>query len=144
MEHIWVRKIEQRDIPQLGQWLVNTPNNLFDRDVFFYPQTTTNVAYKHDRKIGFMPMQLATILESLAFNPDATEREKALALAELVKVAVWQSRERGVKEIYFVCKDESTAEFAKRHHFEEMPHRTFRLKIDSLEASENVSSNKSA
>lgn len=141
MEHIWVRKAEQRDVAQLGQWLVNTPHNLFDRDVFFYPQTTTNVAFKREKKIAFMPMQLATVLESLAINPEASPRETAQALAELVKVAVTQSRERGIKEIYFVCKDESTAEYAKRHYFEELPHRTFRLKIDSLESSDNVSGN---
>ena len=134
MQHVWVRKVEARDVPLLSQWLQDTPNNLADRDVFFYPQSTVNVAFKQDKKLAFMPIQLAAVLESLAINPANTERETALALAELTKAAVLQSRERGVKEIYFVCKDESTAEFAKRQLFEELPFRTFRLKIDSLES----------
>lgn len=133
MQNIWVRKIEKRDVAELGQWLNDTPQNLFDPAVFFYPQTSTDVAFKRDKKIGFMPMQLVAMLESLGFNPEATEREKAIALSELVKSAMWKAREKGIKEIYFVCKDDSTAEFAKQL-FEELPHRTFRLKIDSLES----------
>jgi len=134
MNHVWVRKVESRDAEQLGQWLQDTPRNLVDRDVFFYPNTTVNVAFKNDKKLAFMPMQLAAVLESLAINQANSERETALALAELTKAAVLQCRERGVKEIYFVCKDESTAEFAKRQLFEELPFRTFRLKIDNLES----------
>jgi hypothetical protein len=134
MNHVWVRKVESRDVPLLDQWLQDTPRNLADRSVFFYPHTTVNVAFKNDRKLAFMPVQLAAVLESLAINPANTERETALALAELTKAVVMQSRERGVKEIYFVCKDESTAEFAKRQLFEELPYRTFRLKIDDLES----------
>lgn len=134
MNHVWVRKTEARDVPLLSQWLQDTPNNLADRAVFFYPHTVVNVAFKNDKRLAFMPMQLAAVLESLAINPANTERETALALAELTKAVVAQSRERGVKEIYFVCKDQSTADFAKRQLFEELPFRTFRLKIDDLES----------
>ena len=134
MNHVWVRKVESKDAIQLADWLQSTANNLADRDVFFYPHSTVNVAFSGAKKLAFMPAQLATVLESLAINPENTERETARALAELTKAIVLQSRERGVKEIYFVCKDESTAEFAKRQLFEELPYRTFRLKIDNLES----------
>ena len=134
MQHVWVRKVESRDVNELDQWLTATANNLADRDVFFYPHSTVNVAFSGAKKLAFMPVQLAAVLESLAINPANSERETAKALAELTKAIVLQSRERGVKEIYFVCKDESTAEFAKRQLFEELPYRTFRLKIADLES----------
>jgi hypothetical protein len=134
MDHVWVRKVEKRDVAELGQWLNETPDNLFDPAPFFYPLTTTDVAFKRDKKIGFMPAQQVMMLESLAFNPASTERERAIALSELMKSAIAHARDKQVKEIYFVCKDDSTAEFAKRHLFEELKHRTFRLKIDSLES----------
>src|ERR1700734_1523425 len=99
MQHVWVRKVESRDVNELDQWLNATANNLADRDVFFYPHSTVNVAFIGAKKLAFMPVQLAAVLESLAINPANSERETAKALAELTKAIVLQSRERGVKEI---------------------------------------------
>jgi len=136
MDHIWVRKAEARDMKDLAAWLPSTPSNLWDPDIFQYPLTTTNVAFRRDQLITFMPMQLVTMLESLAHNPEASELDRAQAVKELVRSAITQSRDRGVSEVYFITNEPTIAELAKRHaQFEELPHRLLRLKIASLEKS---------
>lgn len=138
MEHIWVRKAEKRDAAQIGQWLEN--QSFVDRNVFFYPQTTVLAAH-NSQPLIYMPLQLVAMLESLAINPQATRLEIAAAIAELARVSVFMARERGVKEIYFLATNDDTAAYAKRNHFEELPHKVYRLKIDDLELPQSGSPN---
>lgn len=135
MSDIYIRKAEQRDIPLLAHWMANTPNNLVDAAVFGYKNTQVYVAHK-DKPVAFMPIQLTATLESLAFPPDASETQKAAAIAQLIKTAVFIAREKEISEIYFYTSDPKIAAFAQRHKFEELPHRSFRLRIRDLEAAE--------
>jgi len=135
MNDIWVRKAEKRDIPLLAHWITNTPNNLLDPGVFNYPNTTVLVAHR-DKPTAYLPVQLTMTLESLAFPPDAPKVHKAASIAQLIKTAVFMAREKQIAEIYFYTHDPSIAEFALRHKFEELPHRSFRLRVSDLESTE--------
>jgi N-acetylglutamate synthase-like GNAT family acetyltransferase len=135
MSDIWVRKAEKRDVPLLAQWMSNTPNNLVDPAVFAYPNTQVYVAHK-DKPVAFLPVQLTMTLESLAYPPDATDTQKAAAIAQLFKTAVFIAREKQIAEIYFYTSDPTIATFALRHGFHELPHRSLRLKIGDLETVE--------
>jgi hypothetical protein len=134
MSDTYVRKAEQRDIPLLAHWMSNNAEkNLVDPAVFGYPNTQVYVAHK-DWPIAFMPVQLTMTLESLGFKPDASVTQRAEALAQLFKTAVFVAREKQIAEIYFVTGDDSTAEFAKNHGFKELSSlRTLRLRIADLE-----------
>lgn len=132
MSDIFVRKAESRDVPLLAHWMSNTPHNLADGRIFGYKHTQVYVAHK-EKPVAFLPVQLTMTLESLAFPPDANEVQKAAAIAQLIRTAVFVAREQQIAEIFFYTGDDSIAEFAKRHKFEEMPHRTLRLRIADLE-----------
>jgi N-acetylglutamate synthase-like GNAT family acetyltransferase len=132
MADIFVRNWEQRDIPLLAHWISNTPKNLLDPTIFGYPQTTVLVAHTN-KPVAALPVQLTMTLESLAFPPGASRHQKAAALAQLIKSAVYLARDKKIAELYFYTTDDSIAEFAKSHHFEEIQARTLRLRISNLE-----------
>jgi hypothetical protein len=132
MADIFVRNWEQRDIPLLAHWISNTPKNLLDPTIFGYPQTTVLVAH-NNKPIAALPVQLTMTLESLAFPPGASRHQKAAALAQLIKSAVYLARDKKIAELYFYTTDDSIAEFAQAHHFKEIHARTLRLRISDLE-----------
>jgi N-acetylglutamate synthase-like GNAT family acetyltransferase len=135
MSDVWVRKAEKKDISILVDWLIRTKNNLVDPSIFLYPLVTTLAAFVYRGLVAFLPLQITMTLESLAISPDASKIQTAAAIAQLIKMAVFTARNQGIREVYFLCADNSTAEFALHHGFEELHHRTFRLKLDSLEDS---------
>lgn len=130
-KNIWVRRITEHDTPQLAQWLTETPHNYYDQAVYFYPHTVTLVAAS-DRNLVYMPIQRTITLESLAVNPDTTNGEKAIAMVELIRTAVYEASLQGVKEIYFVATNPDTAHFAERRKLERIQHPVYRIKVDAL------------
>ena len=132
MSDLFVRTAEKRDIPLLAHWITSNPGNMLDTHIFDYPRTLTLVAHR-DKPVAFLPVQEVIQMESLAFAPDTTDAQKAYALAQLLRVLVYKAREQNFKEIYFYTADDQLAEFALKHKFEEMPKRTFRLRIADLE-----------
>lgn len=131
---IFVRPARPADAPAFTKWSLNTKDNLFDPDVAMYPTTVVWTAFNKKGPVAFMPVQRPLMLESLAINPQAGRLDVATALKELAQNAVTQAHAQGAGEIYFVCKDESTIEFAKRLAYKEMPYRIFRIKLKDLEA----------
>lgn len=131
--HIWVRPARSEDGQKFVEWSLKTKNNLFDPEAALGPSGLTVCAYGKAGPILYAPTQSPIFMEALAINPDAEPTEVAVALKEVVHFLVSQCHIRGINEIYFMCADDSTAEFAKRQAFEEIPHRLFRLKIKDLE-----------
>jgi hypothetical protein len=136
MSDIFVRKAEPRDVPLLAHWMTNNSTvNLVDPAIFSYKHTQVYVAHR-DKPIAFLPVQLTMTLESLAFPPDASDLQKAAAIAQLIKTAVFIAREKEIAEIYFYTTDPAIASFALGHKFTELPGRSFRLRIADLESRE--------
>jgi len=136
MNDIWIRKAEQRDIPLISQWMSDQAqkNDIGFGAVLGYPNTQVYVAHK-DKPVAFLPVQLTMTLESFAFAPGSTEVQKAAAIAQLIKTAVFIAREKQIAEIYFYTTDDTIAAFAARHKFREMG-RSFRLRLSDLERAE--------
>jgi hypothetical protein len=133
MKDIFVRKAEPRDIPLLAHWLHNSPfASDVDATVFAYPNTQVYVAHR-DKPVGMLPLQLTMTVESFAYPPDASDTQKAAALAQLIKTAVFIAREKQIAEIFFNTTDEHMATFAAAHGFREMG-RSFRLRLSDLES----------
>ncbi len=132
MNEIFVRPAVPEDAQKFTSWLASTPNNLYDPDVPKYPSSFTLAAATKDKVIMYLPIQHPIMLESLAINPEATRLETGLALKELTKAAFFQAVVRKCGEMYFVCRDEATAEFAVRHGYEELPWKLYRRKISEI------------
>lgn len=133
MRHIFVRPARAAEAQRFLEWSVATPNNLFDKDVASYPSTKTLCAYNKQGPVLYVPRQQVFFLESLAINPEASEIDIAAALKEITQNVVSEAHEKGVGEIYFLCRDEATLEFAKRQCFEELPWRLCRIRLKDLE-----------
>lgn len=131
-----VEKLKTDDLPEMADWMgkLSHRNNI-DTDIFNYPATEILKA-SNGKGILYMPFQKTYMLESLAFNPESTNAEKAIALREMFSVIAWEARNKGIGEIYFLCSDEETKTFVKHHGFEaitastdERPMQLFRLKL---------------
>lgn len=117
---IFVEKATPNDAQALIEAMDSTPENLVDASVYKYPATTTLKAVKDGMSLVFMPVQTVFMLESLGIVSKNSRIDTALALSELVKTVRWEAHKAGHGEMYFLCKEATTIEYATRHGFEEM------------------------
>ena len=129
MQNIWVEPATKEDAPALLSFMDATENNLYDDCIYKYPATETVKASKDGVTLLFMPRQSAFVLESLAINPDNNATATSAALKAVMQVVVWDANKRGMGEVYFACRDESTAAFAMRHGFERFEFPMYRMKL---------------
>ena len=135
-KRIRVEKLSQSDIPEFADWTAKLSHrNNVDADVFQYP-TLQVLKASNGRGISYVPFQTTWFLEALAFNPEATAQEKAVALRETFTVIEFEARCQGIRELYFLCADSETKQFVSHHHFtamtpatEENPMQLFRRKL---------------
>lgn len=118
-KHVWASKANKEDAELLAKWLLETPNNLFDPAIVTYPTTQTWKA-ENGKTLMFLPFQLTITLESLAISPENEAQDTAQALKSLIQAVRIEADRLGIKEINFVCKDESTLKFAQYHGFEQL------------------------
>ena len=111
------------------EWVFNTPENLFDQKVMFYPTTNTLVVKKDDEPELFGPFQATITLESLAVRPGLTPMETARALKQFMEAIKAIARHTGVREINFICKDASLVEFLEGREFELVKHPVLRIRV---------------
>lgn len=129
MKQVWVRFAEEKDAEQFGEWVEQAKAiNLFDPAVMAYPTTKTLVAHNGEALL-YMPVQTTLTMESLAPKPGIAPIEEALALREITKAVALLASQAGIREAYFLCKDERVVKFATAHGYEELPYKTLRLKV---------------
>lgn len=119
-DRIRVEYATAADGAECADWIGKLAHrNNIDPDVFSYPTLQVFKA-SNGRAISYTPSQTTWFLESLAFNPDATPLEKAVALRETFTVIEFEARRQGIREIYFLCSDTETKLFCVHHHFDVM------------------------
>lgn len=131
--HVFVRIAKKEDMEQFVAWSIQTENNLLDPDVIKYPSTFIYCAFDENGPIAYCPVQQPLFMEFLAINPEASPERVAMALKELTQAVITKCTEKESGEVYFLCTDEQTIEYAKRQQFAEMPWRVLRIKISELE-----------
>lgn len=116
-----IRTAKPEDAENILRWGEEQKDiNLFDPDVLLYPTTDVGCA-ENGKPIVYLPVQLAAVLESIVFNPAASERERSIALYKLVGAVLENAARSGVREAYFACKSEPMVKFAERLGFEALP-----------------------
>ena len=128
MRQLKVKLAGPEDTEKLAQWLVSTPENLFDPRILQYKTLRTLCSYDGS-PIAFLPTQRALFLESLAVNPAASLIDTAQAFRDLVKGSELLASSDGIREIYFICKDEDVLKVAESHGFERIQYPVVRLKL---------------
>ena len=135
MKHVFVRPVKKdpQDIKQMFEFQKITEDNLYDAEVLNYPTTFVLCAYDKTGPLVYVPIQQPLFMESLGIKPGLSEVDTAVALKELTQALVHTAHVNGHGEIYFMCKEESTIEYAKRQCFEEVPWKVLRVKLSDLE-----------
>lgn len=129
MRQLKVRIARPEDSKEIGEWLVGTPQNLFDPEILAYPTFRAISAYNGDGNIAHLPCQQALLLESLAVKPGASGMDSAQAFRDLVKAMELLASSFGIRELYFVCKDQDVVRVAEGHGFERLEFPVVRLKL---------------
>lgn len=98
------------------KWVFDTPNNMFsDTSVINYPTTNTILIEDDGKPVFFGPFHCCMVLESLAPKPGLTPLEMARVLKKFQEGVENICRATRIKEIYFVCRDNSLADFVAKH-----------------------------
>jgi hypothetical protein len=118
------------DAALAAEWMTTTKDNLFDPEVLTYSSLRILKASVNDEPAVFLPMQPVFVLESLAHRPNITPRENAYCLRKLQDQIEETARAYGIREVYWVCRDESLINFSERHGYEKMPGTLMRKKVD--------------
>lgn len=127
----FIRPARKGEGAQFLEWSKDVPG--FDPEVAYQPGVPTVAAYNKQKVVAYMPIQQPFFMETIAFNPDSTNLEKAIAMAEFVKFLVSQCYIKGVPEVYFLGTDDMTDKFALDHVFEPLPYKLYRVKVSDLE-----------
>lgn len=119
--HILVRRLDADENGNFGlmiDWLRETLGfQQFDPDVLEYEGTETLAAAIRGEIVAFLPVQRPRMMESVAFKPGISEELKALAMTRLAEHAIEACLGKNAGEVYFLCQEPATKEFAERHHF---------------------------
>lgn len=111
--------------------------NCFDPDVVSYPRSTMLWAADSDGPLLYLPIQPVLMLESLAPRPELSPRKEAIALWQLGLMLESISKETGMQETYFLCKDDTVADICKQHGFSEMEgYRILKKKVPTITVEE--------
>lgn len=131
MKPAWVKVVntEQERKEAMDSLLALSDKNLYDPNVLLYPSTGILKSFNSDKSLVFMPVHKVHMLESLGINPQATAMEVASGLKSLVLTVAYESRNIGIGELMFLCRDEQTAAFARAHGFEKVEIPLYRLKL---------------
>jgi hypothetical protein len=109
------------------EWALRTPE--FDPSILDYPTLQTLVCYDADGPVAYLPMQRVLMLESSARREGIGDLKSINALRDLIKAAEVVASSHGIKEIYFVATDKELGAVAARNGFEELPWKTYRMKL---------------
>lgn len=94
--------------------------NCFDPEVLSYPRSCMTMAEDGDGATLYIPIQPVLMFESIAPRPGISPKREALSLWRIGQKLEEVSRDTGLMEQYFLCKDNRVAEICKQHGFTEM------------------------
>lgn len=126
---ISVTLAQPSDAALASEWMTSTKDNLFDSEILTYPSLRILKASVNGEPSAFLPMQPVFVLESIAHRPDITPRENAYCLRKLQDQIEETARSYGIREVYWVCRDESLINFSEHHGYRKMPGTLMRMKI---------------
>jgi hypothetical protein len=107
-----VRKRSELEAIQHLQWLIGKKD--VDWRTLDYETTEKFISLVDNEPKAIMHHHLGLVLESVAFNPDSTPKERLESVVELVDNSVSRATSVGAREIFYISSDERTDESAVR------------------------------
>lgn len=127
---VTVRPAEQKDSQTYFDWLkAASDRNLVDTGVYSYPTCNTVVVEKNNEPVLMNSFHAVIMMEALAPKPGVSPKDEAIALRELYEAIKRIADATGVREIWFVCKDEGLNKFVQKHGFEQVNVAMFKMKL---------------
>lgn len=108
-----VRKRSELETIQHLQWLLKQKD--VDWDTLNYPTAAKWVALDGERVLAFNHTHLGLVVESVAFNPDSTPKQRLESCIDLVNTYSEMAKSDGMREIYYISSDARTDEAAMKH-----------------------------
>lgn len=131
MRQIFVRPARKEDFDRLIRW--GNANPAWDERALEY--SFTWAAFSGTDVVAYMPVQRPELLEAIAFNPLATDIDKALAMKELTHTIICDAYQKGAGEIMFLGSEPITNVFAARQGFMRVDLPLYRARLRELEKS---------
>jgi len=129
MSKLTVRFAEPGDSEKCAEYMSKTKGNLVDPEVFKYPTTNTLVVENGEEPELFFPFQAVLVVESLGVKPGLSAMEESKALNKAYIAIESLALNLGVREIMFLCNDETLIQFVERRGFEKIKWTVMRRKV---------------
>lgn len=108
-------KDDQKERKLFLDWLyASRDKNRFDPDLFRKGQVTILTCFTSEKIVGFVPVALAYVIESLAFLPGISPEVEAQAFRAVQQHLVHCAIEKNIPDAYFVTYDEEVLKLAQR------------------------------
>jgi hypothetical protein len=128
MERVIVRLAKERERETMRLWLGTTRDGeLYDHDVLEHDSSFLLSAAGESGRMGYLPVQQPLMLENLVFRPGLGMGQTSVVMTRLAEHAVSEAYRRDAGELYFLCRDQSTCDFAVRHKFRHIPEKEMKL-----------------
>jgi hypothetical protein len=115
MSELRVRPLKLLEVPKWLKWLWDgKEKNDLDAKIFEYKTLRVYVC-ENSKPLVMVPVHSVAVLESLAFNPEATAKEKLDSVMETIHVIEQEAKASGISELLYVSSDERVDESAARH-----------------------------
>lgn len=102
---------------QIEQVMWLQKQNLVDYETLSYPTTERFGCEVEGKRVAYMHHHASLVLESIAFSPDSTPKERLESASELLDNAISRAKGNGLAEIYYISSDPRTDETAERMGF---------------------------
>lgn len=134
MERVIVKLASVDEQEEMREWLETTRDSeLFDHDVLAHESTFSLCALgTESKRMAYLPVQQPLMLENLIFRPGLSLAQTAQAITRMAEYAIGEAYRRDVGEIYFLCRDESTCQFAEKNKFRSLAEIDPALKVYRL------------
>lgn len=133
MERVIVRLSPPEDLAEMQEWLRSTRDgDLFDMDILNHESTFILGALGSESgRMAYLPVQQPLMLENLIFKPGLSVAQTAQAITRLAEYAAAEAYRRDAGELYFLCRDKSTCDFAEKKGFRLLPEelKVYRLNL---------------
>lgn len=115
---IFVRKADPKFEP-VKEWVAANNRTGFDPKVLDYPSTEVLAAY-NGQTLAYLPVKTVAVFDSVGFAPGIDQTAKTAAMIEMVKSTVTLAYQGGIRELWFLTKDDSVVGGAKLMGFKEL------------------------